>query len=208
MDQIINSNQETNLVAHHRKQKLIEYLTKQGVYEPQFKQIIEYLYEKTDYFYGPSSTKWHAAYPGGGFDHAFGVTECLIELTQKGICRPWQRSISPFIVGLLHDATKINAYVMHQDMNPLTREIETWYDWNPDQPLLSSIHGEDSLLKVQKHLGLTEEEQACIRWHMGAYESTEIWGMYEEAIRKFPNVLWTHTADMYASKVLEVRNEK
>lgn len=198
---------DTNQVAQTRKQKLIEYLTEMGMYDHAFAGIVEFLYEKTDYFYGPSSTRWHAAYPGGGFDHAFGVTQCLVELTEKGICRPWQRRVSPFLVGLLHDVTKLGAYVMKQDMNPLIQEIETWYEWNPEHHTLSGIHGEDSLLKILEHLELTEEEQACIRWHMGAYEGKDSWPGYDRAIKQFPNVLWTHTADMYASKVLEVWDE-
>jgi len=208
MEKFIKGDQGTNLVAESRKQKLIEYLTEMGVYDFGLQGVIEFLYEKTDYFYGPSSTKWHAAYPGGGFDHAFGVTQCLVELTGKGVCSPWQRKVSPLLVGLLHDVTKLGAYVMKQDMNPLTKEIETWYEWNPDHHTLSGIHGEDSLLKILEHLELTEEEQACIRWHMGAYEGKDSWPGYDAAIRKFPNVLWTHTADMYASKVMEERNEE
>lgn len=209
MQKIINENQDMNLVAQSRRQKLIEYLTELGVYGPGFEDIIEHLYEKTDYFYGPSSTKWHAAYPGGGFDHAFGVTKCLVELTQKGVCKPWKRSVSPILVGLLHDVTKLGAYIMKQDMNPVTKEIETWYEWNPEHETLSPIHGDDSFLKVHFHIiELTDEEQACIRWHMGAYEGKDSWPGYDKAIRKFPNVLWTHAADMYASKVMEECNEK
>lgn len=195
--------QANNLVAQQRKETLIEYLKEQGVYGPEFQEIIKFLYEKTDYFYGPSSTKWHAAYPGGGFDHAFGVTQCLAELTAKDICHSWQALRSPYLVGLLHDATKIGAYIMKQDRNPITNEIETWYEWNQEHLLLSDIHGEDSLLKVLKHMSLTEEEQACIRWHMGAYEGKDSWPGFDAAIKKFPNVLWTHTADMFASKVME-----
>lgn len=208
MEKFIKENQGTNLVAESRRQKLIEYLTDTGVYGPQFQKIIEDLHENTDYFYGPSSTKWHAAYPGGGFDHALGVTKCLVELTDR-LGLQWQRRVSPFIVGLFHDVTKVGAYLMKQDMNPLTKEIETWYEWNPEHHTLSGIHGEDSMLKVQRDLfELTEEEKLCIRWHMGAYEGKDSWPGYDEAIRKFPNVLWTHTADMYASKVLEERNEE
>ena len=47
---------------------------------------------------------------------------------------------------------------------------------------------------------LTEEEVFCIRYHMGAYEKEE-WDYFDKAIRKYPNVLWTHTADMLASKI-------
>lgn len=48
----------------------------------------------------------------------------------------------------------------------------------------------------------TDEEIACIRWHMGAYETdTKMWNYYGRAIETFPNVLYTHTADMIASKI-------
>lgn len=198
-------NQDTNLVAQQRKETLIEYLKQMGVYGAGFQRIIKDL-SKTDYFYGPSSTKWHAAYPGGGFDHSFNVTQCLVEMTQR-LGLQWHRSVSPYIVGLFHDVTKCGAYIMKQERNPLTDEIETWYEYNPEHKKLSEIHGEDSLLKVKEMIPLTEEEEACIRWHMGAYEGKESWSGFDAAIKKFPNVLFTHTADMYASKCMEDRME-
>ena len=51
-------------------------------------------------------------------------------------------------------------------------------------------------------MDLTEEEKLCITYHMGAYETSN-WNEFEKAIRKYENVLWTHTADMYASKIVE-----
>ena len=58
---------------------------------------------------------------------------------------------------------------------------------------------------VQHHLRLTDEEIACIRWHMGAYErDTKMWEYYGRAIEKYPNVLFTHTADMIASKIIGI----
>lgn len=53
-------------------------------------------------------------------------------------------------------------------------------------------------------LSLTEEERLCIRWHMGAFDDKENWNCYGAAIEEYPNVLWTHTADMVASRVLGV----
>jgi hypothetical protein len=55
---------------------------------------------------------------------------------------------------------------------------------------------------LSQFINLTEEELLCIRFHMGAYETGD-WSSYDIAIRKFPNVLFTHTADMFASKILE-----
>lgn len=207
MQKFTNATQEDIQVAESRRKILVEYLTEKGVF-PAFQEVINDLFETTDYFYGPSSTRWHAAYPGGGFDHAFGVTRVLVELTDKLVCSPWQRSLSPFIVGLFHDITKVGAYVKKSRSNHCGGDMESWYERNPDHNTLSDIHGEDSMLKALGYLLLTEEEKACIRWHMGAYEGKDSWPGYDAAIRQFPNVLWTHTADMYASKVLEERNEK
>lgn len=197
----------TNLVAENRRETLVKYLKQMDVYDSIFQRIIDFLHDNTDYFYGPSSTRWHAAYPGGGFDHAFNVTQCLVEFTQKGICSEWKRPVSPYLIGLLHDVTKCGAYTMKQEMNPNTNEIETWYEYNTEHYLESEIHGEDSLIKILKYLDLTDEEQACIRWHMGAYEGKESWPDFDAVIKKFPNVLFTHTADMYASKCMETRLE-
>lgn len=169
---------------------------------PELPELLSWL-KTTDFFTGPSSTKWHNSYAGGNFDHIYGVTKTLLWLTERGICH-WQRPESPVIIGMFHDTTKFNCYKAHQDMNPLTNEIEMFYTYNSDCERLSNIHGEDSLLKLKRHLQLTEEEELCIRYHMGAYEGKEAWPEYDAAIKKYPNVLWTHTADMYSSKVLEV----
>ena len=57
-------------------------------------------------------------------------------------------------------------------------------------------------MMLSQFITLTEEEILCIRYHMGPYVTAD-WDEYDKAIKKYPNVLFTHTADMYASKVLE-----
>lgn len=196
-------------IVETNKRRLNGFLSDYGLIAyPLFSQLISRLETETDFFYGPSSTKWHSAYPGGGFDHVMGVTEWLAGLTDKNVCNYWQRNcgnpfVSPIIVGLLHDATKFNVYHMTQATDEQTGKAAYEYQWDGSQ-CRSKIHGEDSLLRAMEFLPLTEEEQFCIRWHMGAYE-TDNWNGYDAAIKKYPNVLWTHTADMYASKVIESR---
>jgi hypothetical protein len=63
-------------------------------------------------------------------------------------------------------------------------------------------HGDKSIMLLSQFMTLTEEEILCIRYHMGAYNRDD-WEGYDRAIRKYQTVLWTHTADMYASKVLD-----
>lgn len=51
---------------------------------------------------------------------------------------------------------------------------------------------------------LTDEEIMCIRYHMGAFTDKSEWNDYTRAVRQYPNVLWTHQADMLASHVAGV----
>lgn len=51
------------------------------------------------------------------------------------------------------------------------------------------------------HIELTEEEKACIMYHMGAFVDSKEWEFYSRAVKKYPNVLYTHTADMIASQI-------
>lgn len=44
----------------------------------------------------------------------------------------------------------------------------------------------------------------CIRWHMGAFDERENWKYYSAAVKKYPNVLYTHVADMTASQIIGV----
>lgn len=143
------------------------------------------------FFYAPASTKYHGNYEGGLFDHSFHVTKCLLSLTKRLELR-WERKQSPYLVGMLHDLCKCDQYI---------RNNKGGYDY---QTTLLPGHGEKSVILAQRLLTLTEEEIYCIRFHMGAYEDKSVWDNYGAAISNYPNVLYTHTADMIASKIVGV----
>lgn len=147
--------------------------------------------DRLGFFVAPASTKYHGAYEGGLFDHSLEVTKSLVELTKK-LGLKWQRDESPYIVGMFHDLCKCDNYVW----KPHIEE----YAYNPD--IIIPGHAEKSIIMLQRFIDLTDEEIACIRWHMGAYEKDpKMWDYYNKAIEKYPNVLYTHTADMIASKI-------
>ena len=150
--------------------------------------------DKLGFFEAPASTKYHGSYEGGLFDHSLEVAKQLVNLTEK-LGLEWEKPDSPFIVGMFHDLCKCDNYVI---------DIETGkYKYNPD--MILDGHGEKSVIMLQKFINLTDEEIACIRWHMGAYETdTKKWEYYGRAIEKYPNVLNTHTADMIASKIIGI----
>lgn len=150
--------------------------------------------DKLGFFTQPASTKYHGAYEGGLFNHSFLTAKALVELTEK-LGLKWERPESPYIVGMYHDLCKCDNYVVDPDTSE--------YVYNPD--IIIPGHGDKSVIMLLDYICLTQEEIACIRWHMGAYETdTKLWNYYGKAIEKYPNVLYTHTADMIASKILGV----
>ena len=80
---------------------------------------------------------------------------------------------------------------------------EGLYHYEFNAKTLLKGHGSKSCIILSQFINLTEEEMLCIRYHMGAYETDE-WDEWDRAIHKYPNVLWTHMADMLASKVDDV----
>ena len=152
-------------------------------------EFIDWLREK-GFFNKPAAVKHHGNYTGGLFDHSLAVTQSLNSMT-KALNLKWQNPRSPFVVGMFHDLCKLEDYVK-------TADTDGWA-YNNDKILTG--HGDKSIMILSQFLTLTEEEILCIRFHMGAYQ-TDDWNSYDKAIRKYESVLWTHTADMYASKVL------
>lgn len=147
------------------------------------------------FFEAPASTKYHGAYEGGLFDHSLAVTKALVNLTEK-LGLKWERPESPYIVGMYHDLCKCDSYV---------RDFESgkWI-YNPE--VIIPDHGAKSVIVASKEIRLTDEEIACIRWHMGAYETdTKMWNYYGLAIEKYPNVLYAHTAESRAGLRSEIK---
>jgi 23S rRNA maturation-related 3'-5' exoribonuclease YhaM len=155
------------------------------------KLLSQYLHS-TDFFEAPASAAYHLNTPGGLATHSTHVFINLLQLTsQLGL--KWQDDESPFIIAFGHDVCKCGLYLRQPDGS---------YTHNHTQP---EGHGQLSLDRIHEAgIVLTEEESACIRWHMGAFDDRDNWNKFTDAIHKFPNVLWTHTADMMAAHMDEV----
>ena len=173
----------------NRVKKCRDLLIESGISEEKINDIIKKLKEM-GYFIAPASSKYHGAYEGGLFDHSYKVTLELLNLTKK-LNLKWKYDISPYIVGLFHDLCKCDQYIFDIETNS--------YVYNPEITL--NGHGEKSVILAQTLINLTEEEILCIRWHMGAYDTKENWKLLNLAIEEYPNILYTHTADMIASVV-------
>lgn len=166
------------------------------------------------FFTAPASTKYHGNYEGGLFDHSFTVAKFLVQLTEDNHLT-WKNPRSPYVVGMFHDLCKIDQYIPQYEMreelelSPLngpkpTTFVKTvcGYEYNPDTLLKG--HGDKSVMLLSQFYTLTDEEIMCIRYHMGAFTDKSEWNDYTRAVGLYPNVLWTHQADMLASHVAGV----
>lgn len=151
------------------------------------------LLKNEGFFKAPASIHHHGNYEGGLFDHSFAVAQNLLSLTER-LELKWGRKESPYIVGIFHDLCKMDDYVENNFSG----------EWGYRSSIVLPGHGEKSVMMLQRHVSLTEEEILCIRWHMGAFDDNRNWNNYGAAIEKYPNVLYTHTADMIASRILNI----
>ena len=144
---------------------------------------------KIGYFTCPAAKSHHGNHKGGLLEHCIAVAEELQNLTDK-LGLEWSRPESPWVVGLLHDICKTDDY--KYDFH-VSDEIK----YEPSMP----GHGDKSVEMLQDKFPLTIEEAMCIRYHMGAFTDKSEWGDYSKAVKDYPNVLYTHTADMIASQI-------
>ena len=171
----------------------------------QWDKIVERL-DNLDFFTAPASIGHHGNNDGGLFEHSFEVTMQLLTLTEK-LDLQWYDPRSPYIVGMFHDICKCDNYkkvkkpCIYAEDGPI--EYEEKWEYNNECSMPG--HGEKSVILTQNILGpLTDEEIMCIRWHMGAFDDKENWTYYSRAVRDYPNVLFTHTADMMASQIMGI----
>lgn len=158
-------------------------------------RITDWLMER-GFFEAPASTHYHGTWEGGLFDHSLCVMRQLVLLTERNGLH-WERKESPWIVGFFHDLCKVDQYTRVRD----DESGHPVYAFNGNT--LHSGHGEKSVMLLAGLMRLSEEEVACIRYHMGAFTDKDQWNNYTRAVHMYPNVLWTHTADMLASHVYD-----
>ena len=148
--------------------------------------------KRMGFFKAPASVQHHGAYTGALFDHSYAVTKALLHLT-KCLDLKWGTPESPYIVGMFHDLCKCDNYITSDDEA-----------WEYNNATLLPGHGEKSVIMAQQLISLTEEEMLCIRWHMGFADDQKNWNSYGRSVTEFNNVLYTHTADMIAARILGV----
>lgn len=194
---VVTGHETERITAVDMYNEMMDELCSSLEHGEEFKELRNYLNDH-EFDQMPASANHHLNFKGGLIIHSVNVALELHELTEN-LGLKWQRKESPIIIGLLHDLCKLGAYRWDSRSNK-------WV-YNDRQDFDIGGHGIASVVIAQGLVRLTEEEIYCIRYHMGAYEQKD-WTRLDKAIKKYPNVLWTHTADMVASKLMEGKHEE
>jgi len=184
------------------KKEIIELL--QSVKREGVKDLIDWLENDTDYFEAPASTKYHDSFEGGLAKHSLSVYDRLINVLGMPELKKtikYDRE-SRIICALLHDVCKTNFYKV-SEKNVKNEQTGKWekekYYTIEDSRFYG--HGECSVMLIEKHIKLTDEERYAIRWHMGAWDESAKTGALNKAFKAYPLALALHIADMMASNL-------
>jgi hypothetical protein len=176
-------------------------------------KVIEYL-RNSDFYYAPSSTKFHSNYQGGLLDHsilvlstAAGLRDAMVKMKPELADRLTDESL--IISCLLHDLCKVGFYVPKEKWKK--DENDKWvsyrgYDVEDTFPI---GHGEKSVILLQwLGLSLTIDEMLAIRYHMGLWSTSVDCGdanrAYFRAVNMCPLLSIVQNADFMSSNMLEI----
>lgn len=194
------------------KEKIIEILLSTG--RAGMDKLVQHM-EEMGFFEAPCSTRFHLAKEGGLAEHSYNVYRVakdlsfLMEMDGEPLAKEAKDSI--IICSLLHDLGKAGQFGKPGYVPKMCKGRATKANPNPEpyqstsQPfesnpkLLCVDHEIRSIQIASQFINLTEEENWAILMHNGMYGSFR----YQLQGKETPLYLILHTADMWASRVLE-----
>lgn len=177
---------------------------------------VNVMFYTSDFFTAPASTSYHGDWEGGLVDHSLAVLEAAIRMKDAYLDSKENKKLEPLWF-LLHDVCKINCYelVDKNRKNPETGKWETVKGFQTRKDFISAAHGTESVSRIfqimdrqecnwMKEL-FTDNWRLAIDYHMGLYNVSEGDKInYNNAIRKYPEILLMHHADMVASQIWKI----
>lgn len=142
---------------------------------PQINKALEWL-RTTDFYVAPASSQYHDCYAGGLCYHSLKVAQRALELMKSDKFNDMSKLGDAIFCALVHDWCKIDLY------EPYTRNVkdDNTGAWTKVQAyrykgsaVINLGHGVSSLFMASKFFRLSLEEASAIRWHMGAYRTSD-----------------------------------
>ena len=140
-------------------------------------------------------------YDGSLFDHAFNTATALQVITRNSGMR-WERPESPLIVGMFSELYRLDWY---DDADTCAGVTANTRNFRSRVKNVSPIRGwtDKSIMMLSTQFRLTEEEVYCILFSHEDSDNDNATGDFMDAVKKYPNVLFTYTASTYASCCLD-----
>lgn len=164
--------------------------------------LIQHL-EEAGFYTSTCSGGNHLAKESGLLEHSINV--CEVACQMRTVIAPEMPIESVIIASLLHDIGKagFNGKPGYVDNVLKSGKISTAKPYATNKDLVSIPHQDLSLLIASKYIVLSEDEMVAIKYHNGLYTSDgrDIKG------NETPLMLLVHSADMWASRVIEEESE-
>lgn len=178
--------------------------------------LIEYM-EAHGFFTAPCSGGHHLAKEGGLAEHSLNVFYAMDDLTTALYVQGYRNILfSITICAILHDLGKMGDYEKPNyipnmvdsrkkdaDGNNAFKQSESKpYKTNPE--LLYVPHEVRSIAIAERFIRLTEAEEFAILYHNGLYGDFK----YDIQGKETPLYLLLHMADMWCSRVVEIKESE
>lgn len=161
-------------------------------------ELLKYM-EKNGFFTAPCSSRYHLACEGGLCEHSLNVYRTIKKMADALSCNISDETLT--IVALLHDLGKMGDFGK-ENYVPKTLKSGKVSEAEPyciNKDLLQIPHEVRSISIARRYIKLTEPEEFAILMHNGMYGDMK----YVINGRETPLYLLLHSADMWASRVIE-----
>lgn len=154
--------------------------------------------EISGFYSSPASSGNHLCNEGGLVEHSLNVYDVAVKIyeTLEGSKTTYNDII---IASLLHDVGKMGAFGEPNYIPNILKSgnVSTAKPWVTTK--LGMQHQDISIMTVNKHIQLTQDQAIAIKYHNGLYtaDGRDIKG------NETPLYLIIHFADMWASRVVE-----
>lgn len=193
-------------------QKLLAEL--RSIQRPGMDNLICYLEKDTDFKTAPASTKFHLSEQGGLTAHSLNVLK-YGRLVNSEMNRPCSDE-SVTIATLMHDLCKANYYVLGEEWDKEYKEKYNQWRKIPVWKVKDQLplgHGEKSVIMAARHIELTPEEMAAIRWHMVGFDAGIHFNYpsgfpFRESMNNYPLLKVVILADQMAELFESLPHEK
>ncbi len=159
------------------------------------------------FFKAPASTQHHLCKDGGLAEHSWNVYQIADRMARELLSFQDYAKVSDSLtlVTLLHDVGKCGQFGLPYYSENILKggKQSKAKPYEVNKELLPVPHSVVSISEISKHIELTQEEQFAILCHDGLYGDMK----YVIQGKETPLYLLLHSADMLASRVVEVKED-